>query len=387
MLSAILSSEGTDPLQILEILANPGRPALNDSVAEALLSMIGQQKQDKALAFAIQLLSAPGTSATLRRSGLKALAAGLRRGGSSIAKVDTEGKLAAVFTQAATTAMAASASESAKVGAIELLALGTKEQGQAALTACLGADQSERVQAAAVKALSELAGKDATASLLGAWKGFKAKAREATLAVLLSRDDGALALLEAMGTGPAPADLAASQVQDLIKHKNAKVAALAKTALKAVIPPSREEVVKTFAPAVALKGDAKAGQNHYISRCMACHQANGMGIEVGPNFTTVKTKGRDALLTAILEPHKEVASQYIAYTVNTKEGQTVQGVITADDASSMSLKMMGGAAVTLQRANIKGSSSTGQSLMPEGLEGGLSVQDMADLLSFIEAAN
>jgi len=387
MLSAILSSAETDPLQILEILATPGRPTLNDSVAEALLSMIGQQKQDKALAFAIQLLSAPGTSATLRQSGLKALAAGLRRGGSSIAKVDTEGKLAAVFTQAATTATDASASESAKVGAIELLSLATKEQGQAALTACLGADQSERVQAAAVKAVSELAGKDATASLLGAWKGYKPQARTVTLATLLSRDDGALAMLEAMGSGPAPTDLAASQVQDLIKHKNAKVAALAKTVLKAVIPPSREEVVKTFAPSAGMKGDAKAGQNHYISRCMACHQANGMGIEVGPNFTTVKTKGRDALLTAILEPHKEVASQYIAYTVNTKEGQTVQGVITADDASSMSLKMMGGAAVTLQRANIKGSSSTGQSLMPEGLEGGLSVQDMADLLSFIEAAN
>jgi putative membrane-bound dehydrogenase-like protein len=387
MLSAILSSAETDPLQILEILATPGRPALNDFVAEALLSMIGQQKQDKALSFAIQLLSAPGTSTTRRQSGLKALATGLRRGGSSIAKVDTQGKLAAVFTQAATTATDASESESAKLGAIELLSLATQEQGQASLTACFGADQSERVQAAAVKAVSELAGKEVTASLLGAWMGFKPQARTVTLATLLSRDDGALALLEALGSGPTPTDLAASQVQDLIKHKNAKVAALAKTVLKSVTPPSREEVVKTFAPAVSMKGDSKAGQNHYISRCMACHQANGMGIEVGPNFTTVKTKGRDALLTAILEPHKEVASQYIAYTVNTKEGQTVQGVITSDDASSMSLKMMGGVNVTLQRANIKGSSSTGQSLMPEGLEGGLSVQDMADLLSFIEIAN
>ena len=35
--------------------------------------------------------------------------------------------------------------------------------------------------------------------------------------------------------------------------------------------------------------------------------------------------------------------------------------------------------------NVKGSSSSGQSLMPEGLESGLSVQDMADLLSFIES--
>jgi hypothetical protein len=46
---------------------------------------------------------------------------------------------------------------------------------------------------------------------------------------------------------------------------------------------------------------------------------------------------------------------------------------------------MGGAEVTLPRSNIKGSSSSGKSLMPEGLEAGMSVQDMADLISFIES--
>jgi putative heme-binding domain-containing protein len=100
---------------------------------------------------------------------------------------------------------------------------------------------------------------------------------------------------------------------------------------------------------------------------------------------TVKTKGRDGILTAILEPHKEVASQYIAYTVNTRDGQTLTGIIAKDDANSMTLKMMGGAQATVQRSNIQGSSSSGQSLMPEGLETGMSVQDMADLLSFIES--
>jgi putative heme-binding domain-containing protein len=79
-----------------------------------------------------------------------------------------------------------------------------------------------------------------------------------------------------------------------------------------------------------------------------------------------------------------VASQYIAYTVNTKAGQTLQGIITKDDARSLTLKMLGGVEVNIPRATIKGSSSTGQSLMPEGLEAGLDVQAMADLLTFIE---
>lgn len=387
--AAVLSSAGTQPFSLLQELSGSKLSAVKPVLAEALLGMIGQQRDEVAVQAALRMLSAEDLNPQVRLGCIQAFATGLRRGGSSIAKVDQEGRLAAVFTQAAQTAQDAQAEESRRLAAIALLALATKDQAQAALLSCLKPGNPEKVQTASVKALNELSGKTAQAMLLTAWKDLLPKAREGVVTALLSRDEGAKALLEAMGTngGPEAKDLAASQVQALAKHKSPEIAKLAATVLKSVIPPSREEVAKTYAPAVSLKGDARAGQNHYISRCMACHQANGMGIEVGPNLTTVKTKGREALLTAILEPHKEVASQYIAYTVNTKDGQTVQGIITADDASSMSLKMMGGAAVTLQRAQIQGSSSSGQSLMPEGLEGGLSVQDMADLLSFIEAAN
>ena len=105
---------------------------------------------------------------------------------------------------------------------------------------------------------------------------------------------------------------------------------------------------------------------------------------VGPDLITVKSKGREALLTAILEPHKEIAPHYIAYDVATKDGNAYTGIVARDDATGLSLKIMGGGEITLARANIRGSSSAGQSLMPEGLEAGLSVGDMADLLTFIE---
>ena len=46
---------------------------------------------------------------------------------------------------------------------------------------------------------------------------------------------------------------------------------------------------------------------------------------------------------------------------------------------------MGGAEMNIPRSNIKGSSASGASLMPEGIEAGMSVQDMADLLDYIES--
>jgi len=311
-----------------------------------------------------------------------ALATGFKKAGIDLAQADTDHKLTAVFTKAATTAADTKASETTRLEAIKLLGLTSSKEATDALTQCLAQGQPDAVQTAAIHTLAQSSSATVTKSLITSWPGFGTKAKEASLEALLAREDRALALLE---SGAVKAtEFSASQVQALLKHKSPKVAASAKTALASVIPPSREEVTAKFKPAIAAQGDAKKGQLQYMARCVACHRAGTMGLQVGPDLITVKTKGREALLTAILEPHKEVASQFIAYTVNTKDGQTLAGIITNDTASSMSIKMMGGIEKTLQRSEIKGSSSTGQSLMPEGLETGMSVADMADLLSFIE---
>lgn len=315
---------------------------------------------------------------------VKAIAKGFRLAGSSLEKADTEKKLTPVFTQAATTAQDPAAKESARLDAIELLSLTHSKEASAAMVACLGEKQPDAIQAAAIRTLAQnSSAADTTQALLKNWPHYGARAKDATLTALLAREDRALALMQSQHI--TPQDLSASQVQALIKHKSPKVATLAARVLKDVIPPSRAEVLAKFQMTVQTKGDVARGMTQYLARCMACHRAGAQGIAVGPDLITVKTKGRDALLTAILDPHKEVASQFIAYTVNAKDGQTFSGIIANDTASSMTLKMMGGVEKTLQRSEIKGSNSTGQSLMPEGLETGMTLQDMADLLSYIEA--
>ncbi|MCF7788108.1 MAG: c-type cytochrome [Prosthecobacter sp.] len=321
-------------------------------------------------------------ASTPRAEFIGALAAGFKKAGIDLATADTEHKLTGIFTKAAANAADSKASESTRLEAIQLLGLTSSKEAAEALTQCLAQGQPDSIQSSAIRTLAQSSSPGITKSLIAGWPGFGSKAKEASLEALLAREDRALALLESSVVKPA--EFSASQVQALLKHKSPKVAASAKTALASVIPPSREEVTAKFKPAIAAQGDAKKGQLQYMARCVACHRAGTMGLQVGPDLITVKTKGREALLTAILEPHKEIASQYIAYTVNARDGQTLAGIITNDTASSMTLKMMGGLEKTLQRSEIKGSSSTGQSLMPEGLETGMSVSDMADLLSFIE---
>jgi len=349
---------------------------LEPSFAESLITLAAAEGKDAAALIAVV------TTEPVKANWVKALGDGLRRAGSNLTKADNDGKLAAILSKAAETASNAQASSSSRLDAIELLGVSSSKEAQAALIACLGEKQPEAVQTAAIRVLAPNGSEVVTAALIGNWTHFGLKAQSVAMEALLARDDRAVALLEAKVVKAEA--FSAAQVQALIKHKSPKVAAAAKTALASVIPPSREEMAAKFKPAVGAKGDATKGQLQFMGRCMICHKAGANGFAVGPDLITVKTKGREALLEAILMPHKEVASQFIAYTVNTKDGQTFAGVISNDTASSMTLKMPGGMEKTLQRSEIKGSSSTGQSLMPEGLETGMTVEQMADLLSFIE---
>ena len=350
---------------------------LEPAFAESLIMLSAAEAKDTASLIALV------AQEPVKASWVKALGDGLRRSGSSLSKADKDGKLAAILAKAAQTAASSQAAASTRLDAIELLGVSSSKESLDALIACLGEKQPEAIQSAAIRVLAQNSSAAVTTALIGNLAHYGPKAQSAALEALLARDDRAVALLEAKVVKPEA--FSAAQVQALLKHKSPKVASSAKTALASVIPPSREEVTAKFKPAITAQGDAKKGQMQYMARCMACHRAGTQGLQVGPDFITVKTKGRDALLTAILEPHKEIASQFIAYTVNTRDDQTLTGIITNDTASSMSLKMMGGIEKTLQRAEIKGSSSSGQSLMPEGLETGMSVEDMADLISYIES--
>ncbi len=346
-----------------------------------LVQVIGAKNEAKEIAATLHQLLEGEVSAPM----IRAFAEGLKRAGSTMAKADSDNKLAGVFAKAADTVRDAKATESARIEAIQLVSLDAPKQAVPALLACLEKSQPEAVQSASVAALGQFSGSETTDALIAHWPDFQGKTRTAAFAVMLARPERAVALLNAIEAKKiAAGELAASDAQALFKYKDPSVAALADKVLAELKPPSRESVIEKFKGAITLKGDAARGRQVFAQRCVTCHRADGQGMQVGPDLITVKTKGRDGLLTAILDPNKEIAPQFIAYTVETKDGQSFIGLIAKDDASGLTLKMIGGAEQTIPRAQIKGSSSSGVSLMPEGIEAGMDVQAMADLLTFIE---
>ncbi len=317
---------------------------------------------------------------------MRALGDGLRRAGIPIAQADADGKLTAVFARAAVQVADRKLSAAERLTALEILSLASSEQARPALETCLQRGQPDEVQAAAMKILLQHTAPDAARLGLEQWDGLGRATRDVLLDGMLQRPERARALLETIERGRIAATaLSATRVQKLAQHADASLATRARLVLAEVIPPSRAEVAARYKDAASTRGVSSRGQAQFEARCAPCHRAGGLGVAVGPDLVTVKTRGREALLAAILEPSKEVAAQYIVYEISTKDGDTFSGFIAEDNATSVTLKMAGGATQTIPRNRVQGTTSAGQSLMPEGLEAGMSIQDMADLLTFIEA--
>ena len=320
-----------------------------------------------------------------RPAHLLALSKGLPPVATALEQADVSGKLTKVFAEAGATANDARQPTERRAAALALLAAAPLKLSRPILTACLAADRPAEIQAEAIAQWGAAGDKSFAFAVIAAWEGLSPAVKPKALAQLLQRPAYLPPLLDALGTKKLPATaLDAGQIQSLLKLKDPKFAAEARRVLVDVIPPSREVVTAKFASSVDQAGDANRGQAIYQRACVVCHRAAGQGMEVGPDLVTVKNKGRAALLTAILDPNKEVAAQYMSFLVQTRAGDAFLGVIAEDTATQLTLKMPGGITKTILRADVVGSSSEGRSLMPEGLEGGLSTQDMADLLTFIE---
>src|SRR5262249_36953701 len=94
-----------------------------------------------------------------------------------------------------------------------------------------------------------------------------------------------------------------------------------------------------------------------------------------------------ALLANILDPNASVQPDQVQYLVVDQDGRTYSGIIAAETATSLTLRRGDGAADTILRAQVAEMTSTGLSLMPEGFEKTISKSEMADLITFLQAAH
>ncbi len=383
--AAILNSVGNGAANLFALLTADAKFRASKSGADFLRQLAalvgaGNKPEEIAKVFTfISKSSEPAVSFAL----IRALGDGLQRAGSSLAKADMQGSLKPQFALAARLAADTQTPEATRAEAVQLLGLTSYAESGATLLALLDSAQPQPVQLAALGTLARFTEPTLGSELTKRWGNFSSRLKSEALTVLLARPERAGALLAALEGGAIkPTELGSTQIKQLLNHRDAAVRAKATTLLGNSIA-SRESVVKNFMPALQLRGDAAKGKALYTERCVSCHRAGTDGFALGPDLVTVKNTGAEKLLVNILDPNREVAPQYIAFTVETKDDESLVGLIANETTTHVTIRMAFGMEKTLPRTAIRGMKSSGTSLMPEGLEQNLTPQGLADLIEFI----
>ena len=272
--------------------------------------------------------------------------------------------------------------------ALDVLSRGRPELAEAIIPNLLAVTQPGEMQSAAARAVGRAGRPTLAAKALDRWTDLALATRRELLSALASSSVLAEPLIKALERAAiAPSELDASAREALGRLPDAALRQRASAVLAKFAPPQRSEALARYQAALKLDADERRGAAVFARNCQTCHQRQGQGHRVGPDLSGIAGRAADALLIDILDPNREVAPDYMTLTLATHRGQVVSGLLAEETATTLKLRRAEGIEETILRSEIDELRSTGRSLMPEGLEQSISLQEMADLIAFLRQEN
>jgi putative membrane-bound dehydrogenase-like protein len=384
---AVLSSLGDRAGDVFgRLIEAPGfgQAAPGQAFLAELMRVIGHRNRGRELLAALNYLDGIKESRTAF-SYLASFADGLQRADVPLALFQS--KLQPILDRAIAEVRNGGSPEPLRVQAIGLLGLtASTSQTMTLLMSLVGSGQPATVETAAVNALGRMDDPAIAGQLLARWSGFSPALRRQLVPVLLSRPERATLLVEAIKAGTVPrSELTPTQIAGLRAHRSAAVRTLAAGVFERAAPNDRHAVIQRYLAALDLRGSTARGRTTYLARCAVCHQPGQDGYAVGPAVEGLSIFGKDELLTHVLDPNRTVDARYRLYQVDLADGATLSGIILNESDNAVTVRPPFGTAQTVPRARIARLQPLERSMMPDGLEEGLSLQDMADLIEFLRA--
>ncbi|MBL8843097.1 MAG: neutral/alkaline non-lysosomal ceramidase N-terminal domain-containing protein [Planctomycetes bacterium] len=282
-------------------------------------------------------------------------------------------------------------SDAAPVAALELLCSEATLSNSAALplaelAAFVEPRHSAPLAGAALSALARRGDRGTAAELLPRLPRLLPERLGAALALLLSRPEWRHELLAALEAGTlSRALLDAAARERLLADDDAALRERAAKLLARGGTPKRAQVIAQFQPALSLAGDHAHGKALFAKLCASCHAFRGVGHEVGPDLAALGDRSAPRLLESLLDPNGAVNGEFVNYRVVLKDGSDLSGLIRGESSGGFTLVQANDQRRTLRRAEVAEVKASKLSLMPEGLEEGLSAQDLADLIAWLQS--
>ncbi|HZO84363.1 MAG TPA: HEAT repeat domain-containing protein, partial [Verrucomicrobiae bacterium] len=135
-------------------------------------------------------------------------------------------------------------------------------------------------------------------------------------------------------------------------------------------------------------GNVVRGREIYFnvekSACSKCHRLRDQGTAIGPDLTGAgKRFSKIHIIESILEPSRAIAPAFRNLSLRLKDGQEFTGIRVHETESALTLGDANGHSHVLKKDQIKELQILNLSIMPEGIEGGLTDAEFVDLVAFL----
>jgi putative heme-binding domain-containing protein len=107
---------------------------------------------------------------------------------------------------------------------------------------------------------------------------------------------------------------------------------------------------------------------------------------VGPDLSSIAHRSVEDIASNILDPNMAINPKYLNWQIETKDGDLITGIIDKETAESVTLLQPNEARSVIPRKNIASMKTSGTSLMPEGLESGMTPALLRDVIAFLQSS-
>ncbi len=362
------------------VIALAAKPASADALKRGILDTLGKSLKDAPamtpeLSAALAKLLGSGASGSALPLAAKWDKAGTLKGA-------TEKLITDLFTKLNT------GSEADRIAAAGSL-LGLRSVNDKALPAVAklltDAKLSGGSKAALIASLSETGDAAVGPALTAAFPSLDATGQAAAFDAVLKRSEWTNGLLDAVkAKSVALTNLGPANVARLRSYPDPAISKRATEMLDELNPmaKAKNDVIAKLLPVVEGRGgDAAKGKTVFSTTCAICHNFDGAGANVGPGLTGMGSHAPAELLTAIVDPNREVDPSFVAWNFEMKNGQFFAGVIARENPSAVVIHSLAGEQ-EIKVADIKARTNTGRSLMPEGFDG-LGAEALRDVIAYM----
>lgn len=224
--------------------------------------------------------------------------------------------------------------------------------------------------------------------LATSYKKFSPEDRPSVIAALVSRPSFAKALLDQVASGKIPrtelSAFHARQIRGLGDDSLTKRLTEVWGELRDSAGDKTkmiEELKAKLTPDTLAKANLSQGRMMF-QICAACHIMYGEGGKVGPDLTGSGRANLDYLLENIVDPSGVVSADYRMSMLTLKDGRVLSGVITRQDARTLTLRLLT-EETTVEKSEISKQETSPVSMMPEGLLMAFQPDQVRDLIAYL----